>query len=69
MVELPRESPEQALKLFGGLANLRMLVIGGDGTVAWLLSCIDRMNVRTVFAQVFATVGWQIGAGLAHWFA
>ena len=45
VVELPREGPEQALKLFGGLPNLRLLVIGGDGTVAWILSCIDSIQV------------------------
>ena len=45
VVELPRESPEQALKLFGGLPNLRLLAIGGDGTVAWILSCIDSIQV------------------------
>ncbi|KAL0033148.1 hypothetical protein WJX79_005638 [Trebouxia sp. C0005] len=44
VVELPREGPEQALKLFGGLPNLRLLVIGGDGTVAWILSCIDSIQ-------------------------
>lgn len=45
VVELPREGPEAALKLFGGLPNLRVLVIGGDGTVAWILSCIDSIQV------------------------
>ena len=45
VVELPREGPEAALKLFGGLPNLRLLVIGGDGTVAWILSCIDSIQV------------------------
>ncbi|DBB13812.1 TPA: hypothetical protein ACH3X3_000808 [Trebouxia sp. C0006] len=44
VVELPREGPEQPLKLFGGLPNLRLLVIGGDGTVAWILSCIDSIQ-------------------------
>ncbi|KAL0025763.1 hypothetical protein WJX77_009943 [Trebouxia sp. C0004] len=44
VVELPREGPEQALKLFRGLPNLRLLVIGGDGTVAWILSCIDSIQ-------------------------
>ena len=45
-MELPRESPEQALKLFAGLTNLRLLVIGGDGTVAWILSCLDSLKVQ-----------------------
>ncbi|KAL3148265.1 hypothetical protein ABBQ38_013732 [Trebouxia sp. C0009 RCD-2024] len=44
VVELPREGPEAALKLFGGLPNLRLLVIGGDGTAAWIMSCIDSIQ-------------------------
>ena len=37
MVELPREDPEAALRLFAGIPGLRVLVVGGDGTVgcAW----------------------------------
>ncbi len=52
VVELPREGPEQALKLFGGLPNLRLLVIGGDGTVAWILSCIDSIQVTIHAASI-----------------
>ena len=52
VVELPREGPEAALKLFGGLPNLRVLVIGGDGTVAWILSCIDSIQVNPCGAAV-----------------
>lgn len=47
VVELPREGPEAALKLFGGLPNLRLLVIGGDGTAAWIMSCIDSIQVHS----------------------
>lgn len=43
MVELPREKPEAALKLFADVAGLRLLVVGGDGTVGWVLSCVDRL--------------------------
>jgi len=41
VVELPREDPLAALRLFSGVANLRVLVVGGDGTVGWVLGCID----------------------------
>ena len=43
VVELPREKPEAALKLFADVAGLRLLVVGGDGTVGWVLSCVDRL--------------------------
>ena len=43
MVELPREKPEAALTLFADVAGLRLLVVGGDGTVGWVLSCVDRL--------------------------
>jgi hypothetical protein len=33
VVELPREDPGAALRLFAGIPGLRVLVVGGDGTV------------------------------------
>jgi len=44
VVELPREDPMQALRLFSDLSNLRVLVVGGDGTVGWILGCIDHVK-------------------------
>ena len=46
VVELPREKPEPALALFADVPGLRVLVVGGDGTVGWVLSCIDKLMVR-----------------------
>ncbi len=45
MVELPREKPERALELFADMPGLRLLIIGGDGTVGWVLSCLDALQV------------------------
>lgn len=40
---MPREDPNQALRMFARVADLRILVVGGDGTVGWLLSCLDTL--------------------------
>ncbi|KAK9817740.1 hypothetical protein WJX72_001471 [[Myrmecia] bisecta] len=41
VVELPREKPEPALQLFARVPNLRIMVVGGDGTVGWIMGCLD----------------------------
>lgn len=48
MVELPRERPERALELFADVPGLRLLIIGGDGTVGWVLSCLDELQARAL---------------------
>ena len=48
VVELPREKPERALELFADMPGLRLLIIGGDGTVGWVLSCLDALQVIRV---------------------
>lgn len=50
MVELPREKPERALELFADMPGLRLLIIGGDGTVGWVLSCLDSLQVTATGA-------------------
>lgn len=45
VVELPRDRPELALELFADVPGLRLLIIGGDGTVGWVLSCLDSLQV------------------------
>jgi len=35
-----------SLQLYGKVANLRILVCGGDGTAGWVLSVIDSMNIK-----------------------
>ena len=44
MVELPKERPEEPLELFANVPNLQILVMGGDGTAGWILSCLDAMQ-------------------------
>ena len=56
VVELPRERPDPALELFWAVPNLRILVVGGDGTVGWILSCLDRIMQEK---DEGAATGWQ----------
>ncbi|KAJ9510153.1 hypothetical protein QJQ45_015632 [Haematococcus lacustris] len=44
--ELPREGPEAALRFFSALRGLRVLVMGGDGTVGWVLQAIHTLSLQ-----------------------
>lgn len=46
VVELPKEEPEAPLRLFAEVPGLRVLVLGGDGTVGWILSCLDSLAAQ-----------------------
>ncbi|CAM9384592.1 unnamed protein product, partial [Choristocarpus tenellus] len=37
-------SPEEKLEQFKGVTGLKVLICGGDGTMGWILSCIDRLG-------------------------
>eukprot|EP00955_Chlamydomonas_euryale_P026236 277183-Chlamydomonas_euryale.AAC.1 len=61
VVELPREGPDAALHFFAPLSDrARCLVIGGDGTVSWVLSAIDELKTELDKA---GGVGGAGGAG------
>lgn len=47
VIELPREEPEAPLRLFADVPGLRILVLGGDGTVGWILSCLDSLQAQS----------------------
>jgi len=44
--DLSNGGPRFALELFRKIPNLRILVCGGDGTVGWVLSEIDRLKIN-----------------------
>lgn len=46
VVELPREAPEPALRCWvrSGVPGWRVLVVGGDGSVGWVLTALDAVR-------------------------
>ncbi|XP_043564875.1 diacylglycerol kinase iota isoform X1 [Chiloscyllium plagiosum] len=44
--DLSRGGPREALDLYRKVANLRILACGGDGTVGWILSLLDELQLN-----------------------
>jgi diacylglycerol kinase (ATP) len=44
--DLANGSPERVLESFCILCRLRILVCGGDGTVSWIISCLEKMKLE-----------------------
>ncbi|XP_042638625.1 diacylglycerol kinase iota [Orycteropus afer afer] len=43
--DLSQEGPKDALELYRKVPNLRILACGGDGTVGWVLSILDELQL------------------------
>ncbi|XP_063142780.1 diacylglycerol kinase iota isoform X9 [Rattus norvegicus] len=43
--DLSQEGPKDALELYRKVPNLRILACGGDGTVGWILSILDELQL------------------------
>ena len=44
--EVPRHAPDAALASLGRLPRARILAVGGDGTVGWVLGVLDRLGAE-----------------------
>ncbi|XP_069084065.1 diacylglycerol kinase iota isoform X2 [Pleurodeles waltl] len=44
--DLSQEGPREALELYRKVPNLRILACGGDGTVGWILSILDELQLH-----------------------
>lgn len=44
--DLADGGPERALESFSALSRLRILVCGGDGTVSWIISSLEKMGLE-----------------------
>ncbi|XP_072915053.1 diacylglycerol kinase iota isoform X3 [Hemitrygon akajei] len=44
--DLSQGGPKEALELYRKVANLRILACGGDGTVGWILSLLDELQLK-----------------------
>ncbi|XP_040294348.1 diacylglycerol kinase iota isoform X2 [Bufo bufo] len=44
--DLSQEGPREALELYRKVPNLRILACGGDGTVGWILSVLDELQLN-----------------------
>ena len=44
IVTLPKNDPKEALKTFSLVPRLRVVCIGGDGTIGWSVSCLEEIE-------------------------
>ena len=45
MFDLTQGGPQPAIELFRKVPNVKLLACGGDGTVGWLLSVLDKVQI------------------------
>ncbi|XP_033980001.1 diacylglycerol kinase zeta isoform X2 [Trematomus bernacchii] len=44
--DLSQGGPQEGLELYRRVHNLKILACGGDGTVGWILSCLDELAIN-----------------------
>ena len=54
MYNLANGGPSQALQMYREVANVRIIVCGGDGTVGWVLDALGK-KITKLFFTTFET--------------
>jgi len=44
VVTLPRNDPMPPLRTFATVPNLRLVIVGGDGTIGWIITCVESLK-------------------------
>ncbi|KAH9641952.1 hypothetical protein HF086_011702 [Spodoptera exigua] len=71
--DLTQGGPGPGLELFRKVPNLRVLACGGDGTVGWVLSVLDRIGTRPAgyedepISKILANIGESDTVLLDRW--
>ncbi|KAK3703954.1 hypothetical protein QZH41_014174 [Actinostola sp. cb2023] len=55
--DLSRGGPKEGLELYRKVPNLRILACGGDGTVGWVLSELDKLKINPLPAVAILPLG------------
>lgn len=46
VVTLPRHDPKAPLRTFAHVPHLRIAIVGGDGTIGWIISCVEELRME-----------------------
>jgi len=71
LIDVSVTKPEDALRRFAGVQDLRVLVCGGDGTCGWIMTAMDRAGCKFPMAtmpmgtgnDLARSFGWGHGFG------
>ncbi|KAJ7998332.1 hypothetical protein DPEC_G00221600 [Dallia pectoralis] len=55
--DLTQGGPREGLELYSKVPNLRILACGGDGTVGWILSVLDQLQIKPAPAVAVLPLG------------
>ena len=57
VIDLGVTTPEPALEVYRGCKSFQILACGGDGTVGWILQCLDKFNLHKKATIIVVPLG------------